>query len=109
MWWRLPAAVASGRLSGDQEIDHDLARLARDVGDLNMVAIVIIDLRQQRQGIVVVTKTHGFAALQRGQGAENGGMPEALGDAARIEGIDACGLNWMGTIVCHVKTPKIKK
>src|SRR5690606_38298147 len=48
---------------------------------------MVLQLLQQRQGIMVVAEAHGFTGLQRRQRAEDGRVAETLGNAARVEGI----------------------
>lgn len=84
---------------GDEEVDDDFARLARDVGHLDAVAEVLPDLFEQGQGIVVVAEAHYLALAQRVEGAEDGGVAEALGDTARVEWVDAFGTGGTRAIV----------
>jgi hypothetical protein len=48
---------------------------------------------------MVIAKTHGLARLQRIQRAKDRSMAESLGDAARIERVNAFGRYGKGTIV----------
>src|SRR5574343_1077634 len=68
---RLRLAVATN--SGDDgEVDHDSARLALLVLDAQVRTIAVLQLGEQRQGIVVVAETHGFAGLQGIERTEDG-------------------------------------
>ena len=82
--------LAVGRLLAQLhlEIDNDVAWLAGDVAEGQLVAVALTQLVQQRQRIVIVDEAHGVAVVQRFDGAENGGMTETLGYAARVEGED---------------------
>src|SRR5574343_1268733 len=87
---RLRLAVATN--SGDDgKVDHDSARLALLVLDAQVRTIAILQLGEQRQGIVVVAETHGFAGLQGVERTEDGGVAEALGDTAGVERIEGFG------------------
>src|SRR5574343_407609 len=87
---RLRLAVASN--SGDDgEVDDDRTRLTLLVLDAQVRAITVLQLGEQRQGIVIVAETHGFAGLQGVEGAKNSGMAETLGDAAGIERVKCFG------------------
>ena len=73
----------------DGEVDDDVARLARNVVDADLVAVALLNLAEQRQRIVVVDEAHDLAVLERLERTEDGGMAEALGNAARIEGVNS--------------------
>ena len=73
----------------DGEVDDDVARLAGDVVDADLVAVALLDLVQQRQRVVVIDEAHDLAVLERLERTEDGGVAEALGNAARIEGVNS--------------------
>lgn len=59
------AQKAGGDFSGhDLEVDDDFSGQAGNVFNLDLVAEVPLQLLQQRQGVVIIAKTHGFAGLQ---------------------------------------------
>ena len=68
------------------EVDHGGTGLALLISNAPAIAIALRELRQQRQGIVVVGEAHGFTRLQRVQRAKNGRVAKPLGHTARIEG-----------------------
>lgn len=78
------------------EVDDDFAGLARQVLDRDLVAEVPLQLLQQGQRVVVVAEAHGFTRLKGGQRSKDGGVPETLGDATRIEGVDILRENGNG-------------
>ncbi len=84
-------ATARGRrslcLQADREVDDDVAGLTLDVFDTDLIAVALLDLTEQGQGVVVVDEAHRFAVLERLEGTEDGSVAEALGHAARVEGI----------------------
>ncbi len=84
-------ATARGRrslcLQADREVDDDVAGLTLDVFDTDLIAVALLDLAEQGQGVVVVDEAHRFAVLERLEGTEDGSVAEALGHAARVEGI----------------------
>src|SRR6185437_1279359 len=69
------------------EVDHDVARLTSDVSDIHAAPEVMLDLRQERQRVVIVHKAHHFAGLQRIERTENGRVAETSGNAARVEDV----------------------
>ncbi len=73
----------------DGEVDDDVARVAGDVVDADLAAVALLDLVQQRQRVMVVDEAHDLAILERLERTEDGGMAEALGNAARIEGVNS--------------------
>src|SRR5690606_7272870 len=73
----------------DGEVDDDVAGLALDIIDTDLFAVALLDLVQQRQRIVVIHEAHDFAVLERLERTEDRGMAEALGDAARIKGVNS--------------------
>src|SRR5665213_882532 len=75
-----------------REVDRDLTRLSAHVSDRHAIAVPLANLTQQRDGIVVVAKAHGLAGCERIERAENSGVAKALGDAARVEGVELVGL-----------------
>ena len=70
------------------EVDDHLARRLLPVFHHQRLAVTFLQLRDQRQRIMVVDEAHGLARLQRVHGAENRRMTEALGNAARVKGMD---------------------
>jgi hypothetical protein len=48
-------------------------------------------LVEQRQRVVVIDEAHGLAGAQGIERAENRGMAKALGNAARVKGVDGIG------------------
>jgi len=87
----------------DGKVDHDGTRFALPVLDTQALAVTGLQLGKQRQRIMIIAEAHGLARLQGIQRAKDGGMTEALGDAARIEGVegflggviaDVNGLHW---------------
>ena len=66
--------------------------IARHVRDLDGVSIPSTELVEQGQRIVIVAEAHGLAGAERVQRAEDGGVAKALGDAARVEGVQLVGL-----------------
>lgn len=87
------ALSSSGVVAGAHmtKIDNDFARLALFIFDRNTIAVAFDELIKQWQRIVIVDETHDLAGAQRIEGAENGGMSEALGNPARVEGINLIG------------------
>lgn len=88
------AAATAGRRPGsggmmgvglNGEVDDDVARVTGHIGNADLVAVTLLELVEQRQGVVIVDETHGFAVIEGFEGAEDGGMAEALGDATRVE------------------------
>lgn len=73
----------------NHEIDHDVARLARDVVDGDLVAVTLLDLTEQRQGVVVIDEAHDLAIIERLERTKDCSMAEALGNAARIKGVNS--------------------
>ena len=73
----------------DGEVDDDVARVAGDVVDADLAAVALLDLVQQGQRVVVIDKAHDLAVLERLERTEDGGVAEALGNAARIEGVNS--------------------
>lgn len=88
------------RLRDDVEVDDDFPRLTRQVFNGDLIAEVSLQLLQQGEGVVIVAKAHGFTRLKRGQCSEDGGVPETLGYAARIERVSILRENGNGR-VCH--------
>lgn len=74
--------------SAHAEVDHDGARLALLVSHADALTVALRELRQKRQRVVVVGKTHGFAGLQSIQRTKNRCVAKALGHTAGIEGVD---------------------
>ena len=93
----MPAAAttAGGRgiRNAHSKINHHLSGVALLVVRLNLLAVALLDLCQQRQRIVVVDKAHGFTMVQRFQRAKNRCMTEALGHASGIKHIGFTGLH----------------
>ena len=73
------------------EGDHDDAGVTLAVLHADAIAVALRNLRQQRQGVMVVGESHGLARLQAVQRAEDGGVPESLGNATSVERIDGVG------------------
>ena len=82
-------ARRSRRAELDHEVDHDVARIASDVIDGDLVAVTLLDLTDQRLGVVVIDEAHDLAILERLERTEDRGMAETLGNAARIEGVNS--------------------
>src|SRR5512139_2994701 len=76
-----------GRSAAD-EVDHDFPGVALQVLDLDRFAIAAAQLVEQRQRVVIVDEAHALAGIQRVERTENGGVAKALGDPARVEGVD---------------------
>src|SRR5690606_3304836 len=91
--------------SAHVEVDDDLAGVAADVADLDLLAEMPGDLVEQRQRVVIVHEAHRLARVQRGQGPEDRGVPEALGDAARVEAMDVLTEDVEGVVV-HGAAPE---
>ena len=75
-------------MSGHVEVDHDGARLALLVFDGHAFAIARAELVQQGQWVVVVHKAHGLAGLQCVEGAEDGCVAKALGNASGVKRVE---------------------
>ena len=89
-----PATAAAGAppqpsAELDGEVDDDVARLAGDVVDADLVAVALLDLVQQRQRIVVVDEAHDLAVLERLERTEDGGMAESACSAAHRRVVSA--------------------
>ena len=80
----MPAAS----LAAFGEIDDDHPRLALHIVDGDGLSITGLQLSEQGQGVVVITKAHRLARHQRVESTENRGMAKAFGNAARIEGLE---------------------
>jgi len=79
------------------KVDHDGTGFALHVLDGHRLAIALVQLVQQGQRVMVIAKPHGFTWLQGIQRTKDGGMPKALGNAARIKRINGfCGDVVMG-------------
>jgi len=85
---RVSKGEARRLLSALDEVDRDRARRALAIFDGQRVAVARCELAEQRQRIVIVDEAHGLARGQRIQRAEDGSVPKALGDAARVERVD---------------------
>ena len=72
------------------KIDDDRTRFALLIFDAQVLAITLLQLGKQRQRIVIIAETHGFARHQS-QGTENGSVTEAFGSATGIERIECFG------------------
>jgi len=68
----------------DSEVDHNGAGFALHVTDVEPLAVALLKLTQQGQGIMVIDEAHGFAWMQGIQGTEDRSVAKALGDAARV-------------------------
>ena len=73
----------------DGEVDDDVARVAGDVVDADLVAVALLDLVEQRQRVVVIDEAHDLAVLERLERTEDGGMAETLGNATRIKRVNS--------------------
>ena len=65
---------SSLRAELDGEVDDDVARLARNVVDADLVAVTLLDLAEQRQRVVVVDEAHDLYVLERLERTEDGVM-----------------------------------
>jgi len=52
------------RSAYDLKIDNDFSGQACNVFDVDLVSEMPLQLLQQRQGVMVIAKTHGFARMQ---------------------------------------------
>jgi hypothetical protein len=75
----------------DDEIDHDAFFALIKIFDLDLFAITGLHLLQQRNRVVIVDEAHALAGLQRIERAEDRGVAKPLGNAARVEAVDAVG------------------
>jgi hypothetical protein len=73
------------------EVDHNRTWFALAVGNFQLRTVTRLELGEQRERVVVIAETHGFASLQCVKRTEDCRMAEALGDAAGIEGVDRLG------------------
>jgi hypothetical protein len=74
----------------DQEVDDDFAMRAGEIAHLHALPVTVLDLREQRQGIVVIIEAHRFAWIEGFQRAKNRGVAEALGIAAVMMPMPTC-------------------
>ena len=72
----------------DYEVDHNGAGFALHVTDVEPLAVALLKLTQQGQGIMVVDEAHGFARMQGIQGTAGtpaaGGQPVVTSDIIKV-------------------------
>ena len=78
-------AAAEEKGSPAYKVDHHQSGFPRAVFDGERVAIALLDLFEQREGVVVVAEAHGLARMKRVERAKDCRVAEAFGDATGIE------------------------
>ena len=93
------------------KVDDNFSGQARDVLYVDLIAEMTLQLLQQRQGIVIIAKTHGFAGVQGRERAKDGSVPEPLGDTACVKWVNGIRKLGVGGSARHdhilVKSEKI--
>ena len=71
----------------NDEVNHDIAGFAGYVRHVNLIAIALANLVEQRQRIMVVHESHRLTLIQSFERAKDGRMAKAFGNATGVKTI----------------------